>query len=60
MLIAQLKAEIVEATERIVKTKKGNFDSPYKEVWIAANENHIAVCQREIAALDKMLNTNQQ
>jgi hypothetical protein len=34
--------------------RDGHSDPAYKEFWIAAQKNHIAVCTREIASLDAM------
>jgi hypothetical protein len=60
MLKAQLEAEIVQANERITKTREGNFDPHYKKQWIEANEKHIAVCEDELAGLEKLTNRYQQ
>jgi hypothetical protein len=54
MLKAQLEAEIEQARERIRKTRESNFDQDYKDSWIAANENHIKICQGEIKALERL------
>ena len=54
MLKAQLEAEIEQATERIRKTREGNFDQDYKESEIALQEKHIAQLQDELLGLERL------